>query len=65
MKVWIVLTAIAVVLSWFTVQRNVALASNTLDLYRERPGCANPRALDLPSSWKTPMKGGLTVWMCE
>lgn len=65
MKMWVLLTALAMLLSWFTVQSNLAQASNLVEFYRERPGCANPAAVDLPSSWKTPMSSGLTVWVCK
>ena len=36
-----------------------------LVIYTERPDCSNARALDLPASWSSPTKGGLTVWVCK
>lgn len=33
--------------------------------YKTRPSCATARAVDLPSSWSTPTKSGITVWLCE
>jgi hypothetical protein len=39
--------------------------SEPVTFYRQRPGCATATAFSLPSSWETPFKPGMTVWVCR
>jgi hypothetical protein len=45
--------------------RAQAAGPRRVEVWLDKPECATARALDLPSSWKTPLKSGLTVWVCE
>ena len=67
---WLVLGAcvLGLVVCLFGIQADAnayAQKPHPIELYRERPACDNARALDLPSSIKTPFKSGLTVWICD